>query len=132
MTERNIGNRDDFGEGKIGKRNSEKFELTYSETKREINGRREKRRRQKEFWGFFRRYIADSLSRMPNQILPRGRIFALLRIIAMRKSGAYDVVLDRASSIKKIDAESCSSISEPGFDPGTCGLWAHHASAAPL
>ena len=24
------------------------------------------------------------------------------------------------------------SISEPGFDPGTCGLWAHHASAAPL
>ncbi|GLJ28446.1 hypothetical protein SUGI_0559670 [Cryptomeria japonica] len=23
-------------------------------------------------------------------------------------------------------------ISEPGFDPGTCGLWAHHASAAPL
>jgi hypothetical protein len=20
---------------------------------------------------------------------------------------------------------------EPGFDPGTCGLWAHHASAAP-
>ncbi|AES76040.1 hypothetical protein MTR_6g069410 [Medicago truncatula] len=20
----------------------------------------------------------------------------------------------------------------PGFDPGTCGLWAHHASAAPL
>jgi hypothetical protein len=25
-----------------------------------------------------------------------------------------------------------SNISEPGFDPGTCGLWAHHASAAPL
>ncbi|KAI3735367.1 hypothetical protein L6452_14863 [Arctium lappa] len=24
------------------------------------------------------------------------------------------------------------SLSEPGFDPGTCGLWAHHASAAPL
>ena len=23
-------------------------------------------------------------------------------------------------------------ISEPGFDPGTCGLWAHHASTAPL
>ena len=23
-------------------------------------------------------------------------------------------------------------LSEPGFDPGTCGLWAHHASAAPL
>ena len=23
-------------------------------------------------------------------------------------------------------------ISEPGFDPGTCGLWAHHASAALL
>ena len=27
---------------------------------------------------------------------------------------------------------SHSIISEPGFDPGTCGLWAHHASAAPL
>ncbi len=25
-----------------------------------------------------------------------------------------------------------SGLSEPGFDPGTCGLWAHHASAAPL
>lgn len=23
-------------------------------------------------------------------------------------------------------------VSEPGFDPGTCGLWAHHASTAPL
>ncbi|KAF7828627.1 hypothetical protein G2W53_019791 [Senna tora] len=29
-------------------------------------------------------------------------------------------------------AGSYSFISEPGFDPGTCGLWAHHASAAPL
>ncbi len=29
--------------------------------------------------------------------------------------------------------EACiSGLSEPGFDPGTCGLWAHHASAAPL
>ena len=27
---------------------------------------------------------------------------------------------------------SYSDLSEPGFDPGTCGLWAHHASAAPL
>ena len=24
------------------------------------------------------------------------------------------------------------NLSEPGFDPGTCGLWAHHASATPL
>ena len=24
------------------------------------------------------------------------------------------------------------NVSEPGFDPGTSGLWAHHASAAPL
>ena len=23
-------------------------------------------------------------------------------------------------------------VSKPGFDPGTCGLWAHHASTAPL
>ena len=25
-----------------------------------------------------------------------------------------------------------SLVSEPSFDPGTCGLWAHFASAAPL
>jgi len=25
-----------------------------------------------------------------------------------------------------------SVLSERGFDPRTCGLWAHHASAAPL
>ena len=29
-------------------------------------------------------------------------------------------------------SEATLFISEPGFDPGTCGLWAHHASAAPL
>ncbi|KAK9045138.1 hypothetical protein V6N11_059027 [Hibiscus sabdariffa] len=28
--------------------------------------------------------------------------------------------------------EAFSTLSEAGFDPGTCGLWAHHASAAPL
>ena len=33
---------------------------------------------------------------------------------------------------KKIAMKAYSFISEPGFDPGTCGLWAHHASAAPL
>ena len=33
---------------------------------------------------------------------------------------------------KKIVGGSYSNLSEPGFDPGTCGLWAHHASAAPL
>jgi len=34
---------------------------------------------------------------------------------------------------KKVSrAEEATQLSEPGFDPGTCGLWAHHASAAPL
>ena len=33
---------------------------------------------------------------------------------------------------KRWKAESLSHISKPGFDLGTCGLWAHHASAAPL
>ncbi|CAK7339667.1 unnamed protein product [Dovyalis caffra] len=28
--------------------------------------------------------------------------------------------------------EDTDFLAEPGFDPGTCGLWAHHASAAPL
>ena len=33
---------------------------------------------------------------------------------------------------QKIIEQEATLISEPGFDPGTCGLWAHHASAAPL
>ena len=33
---------------------------------------------------------------------------------------------------KEKNSEGSYSLSEPGFDPGTCGLWAHHASAAPL
>ena len=33
---------------------------------------------------------------------------------------------------KYLAREDYSGISEPGLDPGTCGLWAHHASAAPL
>ena len=34
--------------------------------------------------------------------------------------------------IYKIKKKKNFEISEPDFDPGTCGLWAHHASAAPL
>ena len=33
---------------------------------------------------------------------------------------------------KKKGRQEATLLSEPGFDPGTCGLWAHHASAAPL
>ncbi|GFP92610.1 probable beta-1 3-galactosyltransferase 11 [Phtheirospermum japonicum] len=42
-----------------------------------------------------------------------------------------ETTLQRLHSIR---ASPCKgkSLSEPGFDPGTCGLWAHHASAAPL
>ncbi|KAK8999488.1 hypothetical protein V6N11_070650 [Hibiscus sabdariffa] len=40
-------------------------------------------------------------------------------------------------NVRQLDAAGESNlvylaISEPGFDPGTCGLWAHHASAVPL
>jgi len=38
----------------------------------------------------------------------------------------------RAIKQKVSRAEEATQLSEPGFDPGTCGLWAHHASAAPL
>ena len=38
--------------------------------------------------------------------------------------------LNEKTEKKKINSEA--TLSEPGFDPGTCGLWAHHASAAPL
>jgi hypothetical protein len=33
---------------------------------------------------------------------------------------------------KREKKKKVNELSEPGFDPGTCGLWAHHASAAPL
>ncbi|PON96896.1 LOW QUALITY PROTEIN: hypothetical protein TorRG33x02_072750 [Trema orientale] len=97
MPERKIGKRDDFGEGKIGRRNSEKFELTYSETKREIIGRREKRRPQKEFWGLSAIYRGKFIQ--PNQNLPRGRIFCDLKRGLSGKSGTYDVVLEIRSRV---------------------------------
>ena len=34
--------------------------------------------------------------------------------------------------IGKQSIEGRKLLSEPGFNPGTGGLWAHHASAAPL
>jgi hypothetical protein len=40
--------------------------------------------------------------------------------------------LEKIRKKKKEKEGSFSLLSEPGFDPGTCGLWAHHASAAPL
>lgn len=39
---------------------------------------------------------------------------------------------EKTENKKKIRHKNIKSLSEPGFDPGTCGLWAHHASAAPL
>ena len=44
-----------------------------------------------------------------------------------------DLIFRSLEMEKKRGWEAFSlEISEPGFDPGTCGLWAHHASAAPL
>jgi hypothetical protein len=51
-------------------------------------------------------------------------IFELIRFVE------YNNEID--GSPKNKWAGSNSFLSEPGFDPGTCGLWAHHASAAPL
>ena len=48
---------------------------------------------------------------------------------------AQFVLIPKRESKKKEQSKSETFhfiISEPGFDPGTCGLWAHHASAAPL
>ena len=56
----------------------------------------------------------------------RHAITALMQssLVASRRIGSH--------ACKTQALIECARLSEPGFDPGTCGLWAHHASAAPL
>ena len=63
-------------------------------------------------------YIREEARQRENLCYQRQRWLCWVRINAKQKQEKKE---------KKM-----KFLSEPGFDPGTCGLWAHHASAAPL
>nr|GEW63936.1 hypothetical protein [Tanacetum cinerariifolium] len=67
----------------------------------------------------------EAVLRVPISFLLERKIDGIRAIVPVFKSNSIYSFTNQYSVLLT------NMVSEPGSDPGTCGLWAHHASAAP-